>query len=227
MLLNNFTMKISFGLFIVATLFFISTTKHGLSTMYNQCYIEKAYTYLFIGVPNPIHIQRSSNDKRPYFLVVGSDTIELKGEQKTVNIYVSSKERNYLYPVQLLRKRGDNTFELLTEKGYKVRKFPNPVPYVFSNEKVSKREVQAAIGVSCLSENWNININFSVSSFSVLARIQDKDTLLVSKTSRFTKTQKQYFEMLESGEYLIIKDIKVQMPTNKTQVLSPLIYEID
>lgn len=101
----------------------------------------------------------------------------------------------------------------LGEKKFRVKNAPSPIPQIdgISGKIASKSDLRAAQGlVAALPEDFDFEMNFQVTSFTVYATIDGYVKEEFARGPVFTERQKQIMERLVSGQRVNITDIKAR-----------------
>lgn len=112
---------------------------------------------------------------------------------------------------------------------FRVKSTPDPVA-VFAGKStgsVLRATAAAQQGVFAEMRDFDFDLHYTVTGFSVLYSYQGFDYVEASTSSKLTQEQKDLISRLTSGKNLIIKDIKAIGPEGKTKELLPIILRID
>jgi gliding motility-associated protein GldM len=112
---------------------------------------------------------------------------------------------------------------------FRVKTVPPPTA-VFANKStgnVAKNVAAAQTGVYAVQPDFDFDLNYSVTGFTVLYSDSRGDFEESSTSSNLTTRQKDLINRLTRGKNLIIKDIKALGPDGRTVELLPVILKID
>jgi gliding motility-associated protein GldM len=112
---------------------------------------------------------------------------------------------------------------------FRVKSIPPPVA-IFAQKStgtVTKATAAAQQGVFAVLPDFDFDLQYQVTGFSVLYSDRGNDYEEASTGSNLTPKQKELIGRLARGKNLIIKDIKALGPDGKTKELSPVILKID
>ena len=194
-------------------------------------HLRSEHRHLWMGVNNPvIPVGVAEEDLDKLFVVCGNDTVYNPYGHSSMSVRGKGEG---MQTVALHKMRENGQYELLREKTFKTRHFPDPTPSIggrfFAGSKEMRTgEIQAQRGILCAVLNWDYSMTNRMQGFNILGRTAEgKDTLYYSRGGTFTDEQKAYIRTLEPGQHLIIKDVRVLMPGDKKpRTLNSLIYKI-
>jgi hypothetical protein len=112
---------------------------------------------------------------------------------------------------------------------FRVKPIPPPVA-VFAQKStgsVQRATAAAQQGVYAVLPDFDFDLNYTVTGFTVLYSDNRGDFEETSTSSNLTPKQKELIGRLTRGKNLIIKDIKALGPDGKVKELSPVILKID
>ncbi|MBK9392253.1 MAG: gliding motility protein GldM [Bacteroidetes bacterium] len=112
---------------------------------------------------------------------------------------------------------------------FRVKAIPPPVA-IFAQKStgsVPRATAAAQQGVFAILPDFDFDLQYQVTGFSVLYSERGNDYEESSTNSNLTPKQKELINRLTRGKNLIIKDIKALGPDGKTKELSPIILKID
>ena len=109
--------------------------------------------------------------------------------------------------------------KIMGTMSFRVKDVPTPTPAIFGikGKTVSRGELQAAEGVVAEMKDFDFDLKYTVTEFSVSVVSGDgyvKEES--SKTERFTEKQKQLFNTVRTGQRVWITDVKAVGPDGKT-----------
>jgi len=114
---------------------------------------------------------------------------------------------------------------------YEFRVKPLPPPIAIFAQKstgsVTKATAAAQQGVFAILPDFDFDLQYNVTGFSVLYSDRGMDYEEPSTSSNLTQKQKDLINRLTRGKNLIIKDIRAIGPDGKTKDLQPIILKID
>jgi gliding motility-associated protein GldM len=109
-------------------------------------------------------------------------------------------------------------------KEFRVKTVPAPVTMV-NNQKggfINQGVLLAQIGVFAEMENFDFDLKFTVTEFTVSAVVQGFVREYTSKTNKFTPDQKALIKSLSRGNSVYIQDVKAVGPDGSTRNLSTI-----
>lgn len=114
-------------------------------------------------------------------------------------------------------------------KEFRVKTVPDPVAKV-NNQKgglINQAALLGAIGVVAEMENFDFDLKFTVTEFTVSAVVQGFVREYTSKSNRFTQDQKSLLRNLSKGQRVYIQDIKAVGPDGSTRPLSTINFKLN
>jgi len=193
-----------------------------------------AMNVMYAGIANPIDVSVPgvSPDRIKVRVVNGSITTEKvknsKGEpfKGSWAIRPTAVGQN----VQVIV-TADMSGKPLQFAPYEFRVKPIPPPIAIFAQKstgtVPRATAAAQQGVFAILPDFDFDLQYQVTGFSVLYSERGNDYEESSTNSNLTPKQKELIGRLTRGKNLIIKDIKALGPDGKTKELSPVILKID
>ena len=112
---------------------------------------------------------------------------------------------------------------------FRVKAVPAPVAQFAqrSTGTVPRATAAAQQGVFAIMPDFDFDLTYTVTSFSILYSDRGNDYEEPSTSSNLTARQRDLIGRLVRGNNLIIKDIKARGPDGRTLDLSPIILKID
>ncbi|MCH4895464.1 gliding motility protein GldM [Marinilabiliaceae bacterium JC040] len=178
----------------------------------------------YLGVDNPVSVS-----------VPGLATENLK--IGIINGKMIKRGHNYIVrPISSTRscdisvssKIGGKVKHLQTLK-FRVKTVPNPIAAISkkSGGAISKGLLQASWGVSAILKDFDFNMKFNVTGFTLYTIGSGgyvKEAR--SNSARFTQEQKNIIKRCKRGQRLIIDDIKAKGPDKRLRKLQSLTFKI-
>ncbi len=111
---------------------------------------------------------------------------------------------------------------------FRVKRVPKPVAQFaqLSEGDIDKSVAAAQQGVFAIMPDFDFDLTYKVTGFSILVSDKGSDFEENSSSSNLTAAQKNLINRLTRGKYLTIKDIKALGPDGGTQALSPVVLRI-
>ena len=115
-------------------------------------------------------------------------------------------------------------------KEFRVKNVPNPDAKV-NNQKggmINQSVLMAQLGVVAdMGEDFDFDLTFTVTEFTVSASVQGFVREFTSKSNRFTSDQKNLIRSLSRGNTVYIQDIKAVGPDGSTRNLSTINFKLN
>ncbi|MEI8224436.1 MAG: gliding motility protein GldM [Bacteroidota bacterium] len=193
-----------------------------------------AMNVMYMGIFNPIDVSVPgvSPDKIKIKVVNGTLTTDKVKNSKGVNFKGSWSVRPNTIGqnVQIIVTADINDKPVqYAPYEFRVKSVPDPVAVCAgkSTGSVLRATAAAQQGVFAVMRDFDFDLNYVVTGFSVLYSDNRGDFDEPSTSSNFTQKQKDLIARLTRGKYLTIKDIKALGPDGKTKELLPIILRIE
>jgi gliding motility-associated protein GldM len=114
-------------------------------------------------------------------------------------------------------------------KEFRVKTVPDPVAKVNGQKggAISQSVLVAQIGVVAEMENFDFDLKFTVTEFTVSAVVQGFVREYTARSNRFTTEQKSLLRGLNKGQSVYIQDIKAVGPDGSTRPLSTINFRLN
>jgi gliding motility-associated protein GldM len=165
----------------------------------------------YLGVDNPVDVQVAGMSPNNLSIEVSNATATLAGTNNSSYIVRPKRQGNCIVSVFA---KIDGSRKMIGEKEFRVKKVPDPVPKVngISSGGISKNVLLAQVGVAAEMENFDFDLKFTVTEFTVSANIGGFLKEAPSNSYKFTKEQKNIIDMLSKGQRIYVQDIKAVGP---------------
>jgi gliding motility-associated protein GldM len=193
-----------------------------------------AMNVMYIGIPNPIDVSIPgiSPDKLSIKVINGTSATEKvknsKGEpfKGTWAIRPTAVGQN----VQVIATANINGKQVpYPPYEFRVKPLPTPIA-VFGGKSqgtIPRATAAAQQGVFAIMPDFDFDLQYQVTGFTVLFSDSRGDFESKSTTSNLSTQQKDMISKLTRGKNLIIKDITALGPDGKTKELLPVVLRID
>ena len=113
-------------------------------------------------------------------------------------------------------------------KEFRVKTVPDPVAMVANKEGggIEKNLLLAATGVQAVMKDFDFDLTFNVTEFTVMAPVQGFVQEYKSTNNRFTEKQKDLIKTLSRGNPVYIQDIKAVGPDGTVRILGTIYFKI-
>jgi len=194
-----------------------------------------AMNVMYYGIPNPIDVSVPgiSPNNIKIRVVNGSFTTErvrrTGGEFFRGNWAVKPSKvgQNVQVVVAATDPSGKSTQYPPIE--FRVKAIPKPEARFagMNGGTISRNTAVAQQGVFAVLPDFDFDLQYKVTGFSILYTDRMGDFEESSATSSLSARQRDLLNRLTRGKYLSIKDIKAIGPDNRTIDLSPMLFKID
>jgi len=194
-----------------------------------------AMNVMYMGIPNPLDVSVPgiSPDKIRIKVVNGTFSTEKVKNSKGQNfrgnwaVRPSAVGKNVQIIVSSTDASGKGTQYAPYE--FRVKALPKPEARFAGKNSgtVSKNTAVAQQGVFAVLPDFDFDLQYNITGFTVLYSDRMGDFEQPSSGSNLTSQQKELLGRLTRGKYLTIKDIKALGPDGKTTDLSPILLKIE
>lgn len=111
---------------------------------------------------------------------------------------------------------------------FRVKTVPNPVAMVNGQKggAIAQSVLLAQLGVFAEMENFDFDLKFTITEFTVSAAVQGFTREFTAKSNRFTQEQMGLIRNLSRGNNVYIQDIKAVGPDGSTRRLSTINFKL-
>ncbi len=177
----------------------------------------------YLGVDNPVDVSVAG---------VQPDKIDIK---VTNARHVKRRGSYIIKPIRpgnayvVVYAKIDGRRREMGRREFRVKTVPNPVAMVNSQKggKISKSVLLAQLGVFAEMENFDFDLKFTVTEFTVSATVQGFTREFTAKSNRFTQEQKGLLRNINRGQNVYIQDIKAVGPDGSTRRLSTIYFKLN
>lgn len=112
---------------------------------------------------------------------------------------------------------------------FRVKTVPTPVATINGKKggAITKSVLHSALGVVAEMENFEFDLKFTITEFTVSAVVQGFVKEFTSKSNRFNQDQKSLIQNLSRGNSVYIQDIKAVGPDGSTRPLSTINFRLN
>jgi gliding motility-associated protein GldM len=193
-----------------------------------------AMNVMYVGIPNPIDVSvpNVSPDKIQIRVLNGTKTTEKiknpKGEVFRGSYAVTPEAVGKNVQVIVTADMNGKPMQFAPYE-FRVKPLPTPVAVFggLSTGTIPRATAAAQQGVFAIMPDFDFDLNYTVTGFTVLFSDRGSDYVEISNSSNLTPAQKNIIGRLTRGKDLIIKDITAIGPDGKTKNLLPVILKID
>ena len=177
----------------------------------------------YYGVDNPVDISVAGIPSNRIDAINTNGVIKRKGESWIVN-----PKRPGYSTIRVFADFNGQRKEL-GFKEFRVKTVPSPVAMVADRKGggIDKSLLMAATGVQAVMENFDFDLTFKVTEFTVLVIVQGFAQPYSSKSARFTAKQKEFIQSLGRGAPVFIQDIRAVGPDGTVRPLNTISFKIN
>lgn len=178
----------------------------------------------YLGVDNPVKITASGIPPEKIFASSTNGSI------------TRQKDGSWIVKPRTV---GNNMIEVIAEidgkksslgyEEFRVKNVPDPVAKV-NNSKggvIDKNVLLAQFGVVADMENFDFDLEFKVTEFTVAAIVRGFTKEFTSKNNKFTDEQKELIRGLNKGNSMYIQDVKAVGPDGVVRRLNTINFRIN
>lgn len=169
----------------------------------------------YVGVDNPVDVSVAGVRPENVSVSITNGKIRKRGNSYVVN---PRRPGNSYVTVSA---NIDGQKRSMGKKEFRVKRVPDPVGKVNGKKGggITKQLLLAQLGIAADLENFDFDLKFTVTEFTVSATIQGFARREVSNSYKFTEGQKNLINGLSKGQRLYIEDIKAVGPDGSTRSL--------
>lgn len=181
----------------------------------------------YIGVANPVAISVSGVPDDKVSASISSGSIVKTGKEYVVKV----KKTGKVY-IDAIADFGNGSKKNMGRKEFRVKRVPDPVAVIGNNPKnrqggvMAKNMLLAQSGVKADLPNFDFNLKFRVTGFSVSATIKGYEEDASSRGAGFTSQQKQIIRKVTSGRKVYIENIKAAGPDGSIRTLGTIAFKL-
>jgi hypothetical protein len=123
----------------------------------------------------------------------------------------------------------DNTIREMNRMEFRVKTVPDPVAKINGIKiagKIKKSDLLAQPGISAEMENFDFDLTFKITEFTVSATIDGVSNIFKSSSNNFTSEQYKLFSKLKPEQNVYIEDIKCNGPDDMIRQLGSIKLEV-
>jgi len=193
-----------------------------------------AMNVMYMGIQNPIDISVPGVSPDKIKIAVNNGTFSQgkiknsRGENFKGNWWVKPSALGQNVQVIVTAEMSGKPVKFAPYE-FRVKSLPIPVAKFAgkSSGSVAKNLAMAQVGVFAVLENFDFDLVYKITGFSVLYSSNQGDFEEQSNSQNLTQRQKDLISRLTRGRYLTIKDIKAVGPDGKTNDLPPVLLRIE
>jgi gliding motility-associated protein GldM len=123
----------------------------------------------------------------------------------------------------------DNSKREMGRREFRVKTVPDPVAKVNGQKggAIAKNILLAQIGVAAEMENFDFDLTFTITEFTVSAVVQGFVKEYKSNSNKFTPEQLSIIKSMNRGQNVYIQDVKAVGPDGSTRPLSTINFKLN
>jgi gliding motility-associated protein GldM len=178
---------------------------------------------LYIGVDNPLAISVSGVPSERITASISQGTLSKSGAE-----YIA-KPTTVGNATVSISANVDGQTRKMGEMLFRVKTVPDPVGKVAGKigGKIDKATLVAQVAVLAALDNFEFDLRFEVTSFTVSAVIGQFTQTQAATGARITDAQKQILNRLNRGGKVYFEDIKARGPDGRTRDLPTISFTIE
>ncbi len=179
----------------------------------------------YVGVENPVDISVAGVPADKITAGISSGTIKRKGKG-----YVVIVKKRGTVKVSATADFG-GTKKNMGSKVFRVKTVPDPVAKVGNDKNakggiIAKNILLAQSGVKADLENFDFQLKYRITGFTVGATIKGYEEEEASSNSLFTSRQKALIKKVSPGKKVYIENIKAKGPDGTTRKLGTIAFKL-
>lgn len=178
---------------------------------------------LYRGIDNPVAISVAGLPDEQLMASMSNGQINRKGKG-----YTARPGRGKTCKIMVSSFDSDGSRKQIGTREYTVKNVPNPVPYFSGNNSgcITRGKLMASNGVMAKLEDFEFDLKYTVTEFTLSATIQGKVIELKTRGNRITSHQKTLLKSLKQGTKFYIEKIKAKGPDGRTCYLPTMVFKI-
>lgn len=176
----------------------------------------------YIGVDNPVEVTAAGTPADKVRVSMSSGTITRKGGSYIVNVRKPGKTK----VIVTADGRG------LGSKEFRVKSLPDPVTTLgaksafYKGGNIPKSTLASMGGINATMENFEFDLRFTVTQFTVTANIGGFDESIKSSNRKFTGAQRNLIRKAKKKSRIIIEGVRAQGPDGKNRKINDLVFKL-
>lgn len=179
----------------------------------------------YIGVDNPVAVSVSGVPGNKIFpSITGSgNTISRSGNEYVVKV----KKQGDVF-INVAAELGGER-QTMGKKKFRVKTVPSPIAEVGgkSSGSIKKNLLLAQPGVKADLKNFDFDLTFKITQFTVSAIVKGYERSERSNGARFTSQQLALIKGMSGGKKIYIEGIKAKGPDGSTRQLNDIIFKLN
>lgn len=181
----------------------------------------------YLGVDNPVEISASGVPSEAVKATISNGTLSKVGDGWVVR--VSKGTETFISAIADV----DGKSKELGKKKFRIKRVPDPVAMVGTDKNnarggvINRTALMAQAGVKADLENFDFDLKFVVSEFTVSATLAGGYVEEAKSTdARFTAKQKQIMQQVKSGQKIYIENIVAVGPDKVPRKLGSIVFKV-
>jgi gliding motility-associated protein GldM len=177
----------------------------------------------YLGVDNPVDVSVAGIQPNNITIEMTNGKFSKQGDSYIVRPQRPGNSIVTVYAVI------DKVKHNMGQKEFRVKLVPDPVAKVNQQKggTIPKNILMAQLGVAAEMENFDFDLTFTITEFTVSAVIQGFVREYKSNSNKFTPEQKGIVNNLSRGQNIYIQDIKAIGPDGSTRPLSTINFKLN
>ena len=176
----------------------------------------------YIGVENPVEVTAAGTPADKVKVSMSSGTITRKGGAYIVKVRKPGKTK------VIVSAEGRS----LGSKEFRVKSLPDPVTTLgaksafYKGGNIPKSTLASMGGINATMENFEFDLRFTVTQFTVTANIGGFDESIKSSNRKFTGAQRNLIRKAKKKSRIIIEGVRAQGPDGKNRKINDLVFKL-
>ena len=177
------------------------------------------------GVDNPVEISApgvSLDDLRPS---ISNGTISRSGKGWVVRVRQGNNA-----VISVRAQMPDGSVKSMGNKEFRVKTVPDPLPSFAgkypSDNRIKKTELTAAAGVIAKLEDFDFDMNFTITQFKMVTVINGTPVDKLVNGNRITSELKEIFQKARPGQMILFESIKAKGDDGSIRSLPPISLKV-
>jgi len=206
-----------------------------MTVVFGQCFTQEESKYksvvsatkmnvLYIGLDNPVEIAVAGIAADKLNVTINNGTI---AKQETGRFIVKPQSAGLL--TITVSAEIDGKMVAVGNHDFRVKRVPDPYPAI-ANMKggiISKSLLLAQTGLIAYLENFDFDLSFSVTEYTISATINGYEESRTIKGAKITEDAKAMIEKLNLGDVVYFSDVKVIGPDGVIRNMGTIKFKLE
>lgn len=178
------------------------------------------------GVDNPVSVSAPGVPNENLRVSINNGTIRpTGGGNYNVNVRTGTQA-----VISVQAEMPDGSTQSMGRAEFRCKAIPNPVPKFAgagpTDASVNRNKMMAAPGVIAEMEDFDFDLNYTVTRFDITAIVGGSPVTQSSRSNRVTADQKALLQRVRSGQQIYIENVRAKGPDGTERKLAPISLKV-